>query len=91
MNTMARSLAASGGLGFDGTQAAIVADPRLDTMIIEVEAVGRQSRTDRPVWSSARCAKIERQRRGHGGQRCLLFLVAAEHTASGQQDGIHLC
>ena len=94
VNTMATAaLAASGGLGFDGTQAAIVADPRLDTMIIEVEAAG-PPKPDGSPGLVIRSVRENPSARGEvtGPATLHSFFSSLLNAArQGGQDGIHLC
>ena len=49
VNTMATAaLAVSSSLGFDGTRATLICDPRLTTMAIDVEARGKEPAPGKP-------------------------------------------
>lgn len=94
VNTMATAaLAASRGLGFDGTTAAIVADPNLETMIIDVEATG-PPRPDGSPGLTIRSVRENPSARGEvtGPATLHSFFSSLLNAArQGRRDGIHLC
>ena len=94
VNTMATAaLAAAHGLGFDGTTAAIVADPSLDTMIIDVEAAG-PPRPDGSPGLTIRSVRENPSARGEvtGPATLHSFFSSLLNAArQGGRDGIHLC
>ena len=94
VNTMATAaLAAAHGLGFDGTTATIVADPSLETMIIDVEATGPPLPDGSPGLTIRSVRENPSVRGEVTGPATLhsFFSSLLNVAQQGGRDGIHLC
>lgn len=89
VNTMAAAAIAGHSLGFDGVQAKLVADPRLTTHVIEIEAcgpgeAGNQLRVFTERINPAVTGAVT-------GSATYISFVSSVLNVRGCVDGVHLC